>query len=135
MNAPLVAAGCLALLAAAIHGVGGEVWVVRKVTPGTLPSTRLGGAGMTRAMIQASWHMTTVGFLTVGAALLLAGTALDDDVAEALAVVAAAASTGFAAVAVAAANTGSLRSLLRHPAPLVLTSTAALAWWGAVIAA
>ena len=34
---------------------------------------------MTRKMIQASWHITTVAFLSVGAALLLSGTVLDGD--------------------------------------------------------
>jgi hypothetical protein len=48
--------------------------------------------------------------------------------------VAAAAATGFAAVAVgiAAAYAQSPRFLFRHLGPLVLTATAALAWWGAV---
>ncbi len=43
-------------------------------------------------------------------------------------------STGFAAVVVGlgAADTKSPRSLFRHPGPIVLTATAALAWWGAV---
>jgi hypothetical protein len=71
MNIPLFVAGSLAILGASIHGVGGEVFVVRKLSPGTLPSTRLGGPGMTKAMIHVTWHMTTIAFLTVGTALLL----------------------------------------------------------------
>jgi hypothetical protein len=52
----------------------------------------------------------------------------------AIALVAAGAATGFAALALVlgAAYMGSPRSLLRHPGPAVLTLTAALAWWGAV---
>jgi hypothetical protein len=81
-------------------------------------------------MIHAAWHMTTVGFLTVGSALLLAGSVLNGDTARAIALLAAGASTGFAAVAVGLG--ASPRSLLRHPAPAMLTATAALAWWGAL---
>lgn len=134
MNVPLIVAGSLAILGAAIHGVGGEVFVVRRLSPGTLPSTRLGGPRMTKAMIHVTWHMTTVAFLTVGAALLLSGSVLHGDTARGIGLVAAGASTGFAALAVAlgAAYTRSPRSLFRHPGPAVLTATAALAWWGAI---
>jgi hypothetical protein len=131
VNAPLIAAGSLAVLAAAVHGVGGEVLVVRKLSPGTLPSTRFGGPSMTKAMIHVTWHMTTVGFLTVGSALLLSGSVLDGDTARGIGLVAASASTGFAALAVGLGGaTRSPRSLFRHPAPVALTATAALAWWG-----
>jgi hypothetical protein len=134
VNLPLIVAGCLALLGAALHGVGGELLVVRRLSPATLPSSRFGGPLATRAMIHVTWHITTVAFLTVGVALVLAGSVLDGDAAQAIGVVAAAACTGFAAVAVALglASTRSPRSLLRHPGPVVLTVTAALAWWGAL---
>jgi hypothetical protein len=64
----------------------------------------------------------------------VAGAILDGDAAQAVAVVGAAASTGFAAVIVGlgAAGNRSPRALLRHPGPGVLTATAALAWWGAL---
>ena len=131
MNVPLIVAGSLAILATAIHGVGGEVLVVRKLSPGTLPSTRFGGPGMTKAMIHVTWHMTTIAFLTVGSALLLSGSVLHGDTARGIGLVAAVASTGFAALAVGLGGaTQSPRSLLRHPAPVVLTAIAALAWWG-----
>ena len=134
MNVPLIVAGSLAILATAIHGVGGEVLVVRKLSPGTLPSTRFGGPGMTKAMIHVTWHMTTIAFLTVGTALLLSGSVLHGDTARGIGVVAAVASTGFAALAVGlgAAHMKSPRSLLRHPAPVALTAVAALAWLGAL---
>jgi hypothetical protein len=134
MNVPLILAGSLAILGAAVHGVGGEVLVVRRLSVAMLPSSRLGGPRMTRAMIHVTWHLTTIAFLTVGSALLLAGSVLDGDTARGIGVVAAAASTGFAALTVGlgAASTGSARSLLRHPAPVALTATAALAWWGAL---
>ena len=132
MNVPLVVAGSLGILGAAIHGVGGEVLVVRQLSPVTLPSTRFGGPRTTKTMIHVTWHMTTIAFLTVGAALLLSGSVLEGDTARGIGLVAACASTGFAALAVgmAVAYTRSPRSLLRHPGPAVLTAIAALAWWG-----
>jgi hypothetical protein len=134
VNVPLTVAGSLAILGAAVHGVGGEVLVVRKLSRGTLPSSRFGGPGMTKAMIHVTWHLTTIAFLSVGLALLLSGTLLDGDTARGIGVVAAATSTGCAAVVVGlgGAHLRSPRSLLRHPGPVVLSATAALAWWGAL---
>src|SRR5215472_7346466 len=76
VNVPLIVAGSLAILGAAIHGVGGEVLVVRRLSPGMLPSSRFGGPRATKTMIHVTWHMTTVAFLTFGAALLLSGSAV-----------------------------------------------------------
>jgi hypothetical protein len=134
LNVPLIVAGSLALLGAAIHGVGGEVLVLRKLSPETLPSSRFGGPRTTKTMIHAAWHMTTIAFLTVGSALLVSGSVLDGDTARGIALVGAGAFTGFAAVALGlgAAYARSPRLVLRHPGPAVLTATAALAWWGAL---
>ncbi len=133
MDVPLIAAGSLAIAGAAVHGVGGEVLVVRKLSPEVLPSSRFGGPRMTKTMIHVTWHMTTIAFLTVGCALLLSGSVLHGTAAQGISVVAAAASTGFAALAVGMGGaTQSPRSLFRHPGPAVLTVTAALAWWGAL---
>jgi hypothetical protein len=134
VNAPLLVAGFLAILAAALHGAAGEVLVVRKLSPGMLPSTRFGSPGMTKTMIHVTWHLTTIAFLTVGSALLLSGSVLDGDTARGVALVAAGASTGFAALTVGLGVDYKRlpRSLFRHPAPFVLTATAALAWWGAL---
>src|SRR6266540_205774 len=79
VNVPLIVAGSLAILGAAIHGVGGEVLVVRKLSPGMLPSSPFGGPRMTKSMIHVTWHMTTIAFLTVGSALLLSGSVLRGD--------------------------------------------------------
>jgi hypothetical protein len=134
MNVQLLVAGALGLLAATVHGAAGEALVVRRLSPGTLPSSRFGGPQMTRTMIHVTWHITTVAFLTVGAGLLVAGAVLHGDAARAVGVLAAAASTGFAALAVVlgGAYRNFPRALLRHPAPVVLSLTAALAWWGAL---
>ena len=134
VDVALIVAGSLAILGAAIHGVGGEVLVMRQLSPAMLPSSRFGGPRMTKAMIHVTWHMTTIAFLTVGSALLLSGSVLEGDAARGIGLVAAGASTGFAALAVGmgAATVKSPRSLLRHPGPVVLTATAALAWWGAL---
>jgi hypothetical protein len=134
VNVPLIVAGSLGVLGASIHGAGGEVWVVRKLSLETLPPSRFGGPRTTKTMIHVTWHLTTIGFLTVGVALLLSGSVLHGDTARGLGLLAAGASTGFAAVAVGlgAAYGQFPRVLLRHPAPVVLTATAALAWWGAL---
>jgi hypothetical protein len=89
---------------------------------------------MTKSMIHVTWQMTTIAFLTVGSALLLSGSVLHGDTARGIGLVAAGASTGFAALAVGlgAAYTQSPRSLFLHPGPVALTVTAALAWWGAL---
>ena len=134
MNVPLIVAGSLAVAGAAIHGAGGEFLVVRRLSLATLPATRFGGPVMTKAMVHVTWHVTTVAFLAVGSALLLSGAALDGEAARVVALMAAGAATGFAAVVVGlgAAYTRSPLYLVRHPGPLVLTATAALAWWGAL---
>jgi hypothetical protein len=130
VNVALIVAGSLAVVGAAIHGVAGEVLVVRRLSPGMLPPSPFGGPRATKTMIHVTWHMTTVAFLTVGSALLLSGSVFHGDTARAMGVLAAGASTGFAALAVGMG--GSPRSLLRHPGPALLTATAALAWWGAL---
>jgi hypothetical protein len=134
VNVPLIIAGSLAILGAAIHGAGGEVLVVRKLSPGMLPATPFGGPRTTKTMIHVTWHLTTIAFLVVGSALLLSGTFLHGDTARGIALLAAGAATGFAALTVGmgAAYAQSPRSLLRHPAAAVLTATAVLAWWGAL---
>ncbi len=134
VNAQLIIAGSLAILGAAVHGVGGEVLVVSKLSPDVLPTTRFGGPRTTKSMIHVTWHLTTIAFLAVGTALLLAGSVLHGNQARAIGVLAAASATGFAALVVGLGTgyTKAARSLLRHPAPALLTVTAALAWWGAL---
>jgi hypothetical protein len=132
--AALIVAGSLAVLGAAVHGVAGELLVVRRLSPAVLPGSRFGGPRTTQTMIHVTWHMTTIAFLTVGCALLLAGTVLDGDTARGFGLLGAGASTGFAALAVGLglALGASPRTMLRHPGPALLTVTALLAWWGAL---
>jgi hypothetical protein len=134
VDVPLTVAGALGILAAAVHGAGGEVLVMRKLSPEVLSPSPFGGPRMTKAMLHVSWHLTTFAFLTAGIALLLSGTVLDGDVARAIALVGASAFTGFAALVLAfgGAYMRSPRTLVRHPGPAVLTATALLAWWGAL---
>jgi hypothetical protein len=132
VNVQLIVAGVLGIVGASVHGVGGEVLVVRKLSPEMLSASPFGRPRMTKAMIHVTWHLTTIAFLSVGVALLLSGSVLDGDVARGVGLVGAATSTGFAGVAVGlgAAEVKSARSLFRHPGPVVLSATAALAWWG-----
>jgi hypothetical protein len=132
VNIPLIVAGCLAVVGAAIHGVAGEVLVVRKLSLEGLPSSAFGGPRTTKLMIHVTWHLTTIAFLTVGCALVLSGSVLDGDTSRGIGLVAAGAATGFTAIAVGltVAYTQSLRSLLHHPGPALLAATAVLAWWG-----
>jgi hypothetical protein len=107
------------------------------LSSGVLPSSRFGGPRMTKTMIHVTWHMTTIAFLTVGSALLLSGSVLHGDTARGFALLAAGASTGFAALAVGLGvaytqSPRSARSLFLHPGPAMLTATATLAWWGAL---
>jgi hypothetical protein len=131
-DVPLIVAGSIGVLAAAVHGVAGELLVMRRLSPETLPPTRIGGPRFTRTMIHVSWHLATIGFLSVGIALLLSGSVLDGDTARGIGLVAAGASTGFAALMLGLGAAASPRALLRHPGPLALTAIAALAWWGAL---
>lgn len=133
VNVVLIVAGSFALLAAAIHGIAGDLLVVRKLSLQALPATRFGSPRMTKAMIHVTWHVTTVAFMTVGALLVLSGAGVDDEAARWMSLVGACAATGFAAVAIVlGGSAASPRAGFRHPGPAVLTATAALAWWGAL---
>jgi hypothetical protein len=137
MNVPLVVAGSLAFLAAAIHGGAGQALVIRRLSLRMLPPTLFGGPEMTKTMIWVSWHIATIAFLAVGAALVLSGSVLHGDSARAVGLIAAGASTGFAVLALGAKliqgprffRTGNKRAFL-HFGPEALTVIAVLAWVG-----
>ena len=133
VNVVLIVAGSFALLGAAIHGIAGDLLVVRQLPLETLPATRFGSPRMTKAMIHVTWHLATIALLIVGALLVLSGAGIDDDAARWMSLVGACAATGVAAVAIVlGGSAASPRAALRHPGPAVLTITAALAWWGAL---
>jgi hypothetical protein len=132
MNAPLFIAGALGVLAAAVHGIAGEILVVRKLAVDRLSPSPLGSRRMTKAMIHVTWHVTTFAFLVTGCAMLVASVALDGDAQHAVGMVGAISFTGFGllAMGIGAAYMRSPRGLLTHPGPLMLSATAALAWIG-----
>ena len=128
----LVIAGSTALLGAAVHGIGGDRLVVRKLSVESLPSTTFGGAHRTKLMIHVAWHMATVALLAVAGAALLAGTVLEGDTAQAFGLLAAVASTGLAIVALGLlAAYRETPMLIRHPGPPVLVAIPTLMWLGA----
>ena len=137
MNVPWLVAGSLSLLAAAIHGIGGEILVVRKLSLGGLPSSPFGGPVMTRTMIRVSWHIATIGFLTVGLALVLSASVLHGETAREIGLLAAIASSGFAALPLGTQLLRLLQSGRLHEpgarlhfGPIALTAVAVLAWLG-----
>jgi len=85
---------------------------------------------MTKAMIRAAWHMTTVAFSTVGSALVLSGAS------TAIPPGGSAWSPPVSHRLRGTGGRGCLRSAPRagvlHPAPALLTAVAVLAWWGAL---
>ena len=132
-DAPLLLGGAISVLAAAVHGGAGEMLVVSRLRPEALPSTVFGGSGLSKTMIRVSWHIATAALLIVGVALVLAGTALDPAAARPVARLAAVEATAIAAIALAFGfYAAPLRTIYRHPGPILLTSVAVLAWWGAL---
>ena len=134
MNIPLLVAGILAFAGAAIHGIVGDVLLVRRIDPGGLPTTRFGGPAASKLLIRVSWHLLTATFVVFGAAMSVCG--LDDahDACRRTGIVSASAFTAFAAITIGSGlRTVGPRSLFRHPAPAAFVAIAALAWWGAAL--
>lgn len=136
MNVPLLLAGILSFVAAAIHGIVGDALVVRRLDVERLPRTRFGGPTASMVMIRVSWHLVTTTFVVLGIALMVGALADDSDARRAVGILAASAFSAFGLVAMAIAIAGSTRGgflrLLRHPAPALFTAIAGLAWWGAL---
>jgi hypothetical protein len=92
---------------------------------------------MTKLMIRVTWHLTTMAFVIVGCALVLSGSVLHGDTARGIGLLAAVASTGFAALIVGSAVAqaprylaGTERRMMLHPGPILVTAVAVLAWVG-----
>lgn len=126
-------AGVLGLAAAAIHGGLGEVLVVRKVFAGELPSSRFGGPAATQMMIRVTWHIVTLTFAVLGAALATCGVVGPGEACRGVGFVAASSFTGFVGVA-AVVSAQHPRGTIRHRGPLIFLIVAALAWWGTISA-
>jgi hypothetical protein len=129
VNLPLLVAGALALVAAAVHGLGGELLVLRRFSPRALPRTPFGGPAMTMTMIRVTWHITTIAFvelaiLDIYAPVVSGGAGRDVEW------LAAGTSTAFAAWAMGAGLRQGPAALLRHRGPLALATIAGLTWWG-----
>ena len=132
MNQAYLAAGLLALTGAIVHGGLGEMLVVRRIDPTTLPGTRFGGGTASLRMIRGAWHMVTLSF--VGSGLGLTTCAVRDSSAacDGVGMLAAGLFSGYAAIAIVIPLVaGRPGALVRHPAPVLLTLVSVLAWMGA----
>lgn len=131
MNLAYLVAGVLAIIGAAIHGGVGEAMVVRRLDPETLPRTRWGGGQTTLRLIRAGWHMLTTTFAAFGTSLSLCSAREQSLACAGAGTLVAATCAGFAAIAIAGPLLARRpRALIRHPAPLLLSAVALLAWLG-----
>jgi hypothetical protein len=131
MNTALLVAGVLSFVAAAIHGIAGDVLLVRRLDVATLPRTPFGGPAGSKLMIRVCWHLVTTTFVVLGAALVACGFDDAHDACRRTGILVASAFSAFAAITIAAGvRTYGPAGILRHPAPALLTGIAVLAWWG-----
>ena len=132
VNIALLLAGVMSFGAAAIHGIAGDVLIVRRLDVGSLPSTRFGGPAASKLMIRVTWHLLTATFVVLGIAMVACGFDDAHDACRRTGILGASAFSAFAVVTIAS---GVARSgpagLFRHPAPAAFSVIAVLAWWGA----
>jgi len=133
MNVPFAVAGALALTGAAVHGLAGEKLVVTKLRNETLPSSPFGGPSATKLMIRVTWHITTIAFVVMGAALTACAPGASSEACRGMGRVSGLAYSGFVALTIGLTAPQGPRALLRHPAPLLFGMVAALAWWGTAL--
>lgn len=132
MNAPYAAAAILAILGAAIHGTGGELWVLRRLRVDTLAPTPFGGPEITLLFIRASWHLLTAAFLTMGAGLGICAGLEPGGACRGVGLLTSGVFGAFFVGAVAGVVARRRPSMfVRHPGPAVFALVAALSWWGA----
>jgi hypothetical protein len=134
MNLQFAIAGALALVAAVVHGAAGEALVVTKLHTEGLSPSPFGGPTMTKLMIRVTWHITTLAFAVIGSTMAVCAPAGSSQTCVGVGRVGAVSFTSFAVLAFAlSAAQGPrrmLRTVRRHPAPLLFVSVAVLAWWG-----
>ena len=132
MNVPFLVAAALAVAASAIHGIVGEVIIVRRIHTEHLPASRFGPPGATAAIIRVSWHLVTAAMGVVGISLAACGGSEATGACVGVGRVAAAMFGTFVLVAAAVVGPSRFRrSLARHQAPLAFAAIAVLAWIGA----
>ena len=129
MNGPWIAAGGLALLGTVIHALGGERIVFSDTHPRAIAGA---GSSTARSLARTTWHLTTAAFAVLGTAALVCGFIGVTAATKGAARVVAAGFSAFAVMVIVSALAGGGRGLLRHPAPLMLTVTATLTWWGVI---
>jgi hypothetical protein len=131
VNVPYVIAAGLAVVGAAVHGLGGEVWILRRLRTDTLPSTPFGGPRPTRVMIGVTWHLATVTMAVMGASLLGCGGSTPGAHCSGVGRLVATLFAAFALLSVLQGVTlRQPRLLFRHLGPWVFAAVAVLAWVG-----
>lgn len=71
MNTAFLLAGGLSLLTAAMHGLGGELTIWRKVNAAAFPTMPNGDGAQAKAEARMTWHAITAYFAVTGGLLLL----------------------------------------------------------------
>lgn len=130
MNTHFLSAAALILCAAAIHSGLGESWILRRLDPKNLPPTPFGGPAATHKILRASWHLLTMVWLVLAAALVLSASQPVDPRGQGVGLVIGAIFATMGGGIVASSLLGNPRMLLRHPAWLFFLVIAALAWAG-----
>src|SRR5260221_14001961 len=102
MNVALLVAGVLSFVAAGIHGIAGDLLLVRRLDVATLPRTPFGGPAGSKLMIRVSWHLVTTTFGVLGAALIACGVDDAPDACRRTGILVASAFFPFAAITIAA---------------------------------
>ncbi|MDQ3877795.1 MAG: hypothetical protein M3290_05525 [Actinomycetota bacterium] len=130
MNWPLFTSGVLAAIGSGIHGIIGDR-MVRSIDSAVLQTNRSQSGRNAKFLIRITWHFATIAFATLGIGLLWIGIGPRSQPAIGIAVSAGVLFSCWAAlVVVAGLLRGARRRLFSHPAPLMLSLTAALIWWG-----
>jgi hypothetical protein len=130
MNVQYLIAGGLALLGAAVHGMGGHVLIVRRLRTDTLPSTPFGGPGATRVMVWVTWHVVTLTFAIMGASLLSCAGSAPGAHCSGLGRLVAVLFAAFAVLSIGYGLARGRQLLARHLGPWVFVAVAVLAWVG-----
>jgi hypothetical protein len=127
MDVGLTIAALISIALGLGHEALGLVWVLPKVTEGSLPRTPFGPPSLTERMIRVTWHIVTVFALASGGLLLSLAWAAAPDAKTLLL-------RWFAAMWIAATAMAFYvarprpRQLVRMPVPLLWVVVAVLCW-------